>query len=241
MSDRRLAVPGLYAWWADERAADQLSDGLQMEVEPGLIYAGQAGGWSAQRQSCATLASRVFGNHMNGRIRQSTFRMTLAAVLRPVLNLENAAAGSLEPAAEQTLSMWIASSLSVSTVSYPDRRSLLAVEGQVLSALDPPLNIGGMGASTLRARLKELRKPFRDPRKTHGMSRGPEPPLASGSCIGPTPADLAGELRVPAKALRSFLRAHHPRASAERGATWGSLPPEVVADVRAWAARRRAR
>jgi hypothetical protein len=58
MNDRRLALPGLYAWWADEPAASQLSGGLQMEVEPGLIYAGQAGAWSIRRQSGATLAPR---------------------------------------------------------------------------------------------------------------------------------------------------------------------------------------
>lgn len=46
-----LRTPGLYSWWVDTTGADDLSHGLGVELQPGLIYAGLAGATLAERQA----------------------------------------------------------------------------------------------------------------------------------------------------------------------------------------------
>lgn len=41
---RSLQTPGLYGWWVDEPGAADLTKGLGHPVQPGLFYAGLAGG-----------------------------------------------------------------------------------------------------------------------------------------------------------------------------------------------------
>src|SRR5438552_3910056 len=79
-----LDSPGLYGWWVDEWGAEMLSTGLGAELVAGRIYAGQAGAtaWPSGTKRLATLRSRIGGNHIRGSVRGSTFRLTLAAVLR---------------------------------------------------------------------------------------------------------------------------------------------------------------
>ena len=64
--------------------AGQLTDGLGLAVDVGLIYAGQAGAGNSH----ATLGSRIRGNHLGSDIYGSTFRLTLASALRTSLALE---------------------------------------------------------------------------------------------------------------------------------------------------------
>jgi len=58
-------------------------------VLAGLIYAGQAGAtrWPSGKRSASTLWNRVVSMHLPGAAEFSTFRRTLAAILRSVLGL----------------------------------------------------------------------------------------------------------------------------------------------------------
>lgn len=150
--------PGLYAWWADERARATLA-GVLGEPVAALIYAGQAGASSprAARPSRATLRSRIRSNHLGGNISSSTFRRTLCALLREPLELEIAAGARLERVSNARLSAWIAGHLSVGWLVVSDRPRLRELEEAMLAVLDPPLNLQGMAPTPARRRLRALR------------------------------------------------------------------------------------
>jgi hypothetical protein len=163
--DRRVAdQPGLYAWWADDQGGAQLST-IVGEALPSLVYAGQAGATTersgTERQ--ATLLSRIRGNHLGGRISSSTFRKTLAALLRDELGLELIAPGRLAPEGEALLTSWMRGHLSVSISPHPDRATLSSTEREVLRRLDPPLNLMEMGATSVRHLLKNRRRELDSP------------------------------------------------------------------------------
>jgi hypothetical protein len=63
----------------DLAGAGDLSAGLGLPLEPGLIYAGLAGAtrWPSGRRSTNTLWSRVAGMHLGGRHEFCTFRRSL--------------------------------------------------------------------------------------------------------------------------------------------------------------------
>lgn len=75
-------VPGLYTWWVDEAGRETLVEVMGHVLE-NPIYCGQAGAVHGRQTSSATLRSRVGRNHIRGNIGSSTFRQTLAALLRP--------------------------------------------------------------------------------------------------------------------------------------------------------------
>jgi hypothetical protein len=149
----RVDEPGLYAWYVDAEGAAALSRGLGGGIRAGLIYAGQAGAGA----SSATLRSRIGGNHANGTVRGSTFRLTLAAILAGELGLRRQPGSALAGDGETRLSRWMAGHLQVAVAPYPDRARLAAVEDAVLARLDPPLNLQGMQPTPLRSRLTRLR------------------------------------------------------------------------------------
>ena len=147
-----LRCPGLYSWWVDEAGAADLSRGLGQPVHAGLIYAGQAGAtrWPTGKQSRGTLWDRITDMHLAGTEEFSTFRRTLAAILRPVLDMNGAD--------ESRLSAWMSAHLRVITAPVTDPDQLGTVEATVLDSLDPPLNLQGRSPNQLRARLTELRR-----------------------------------------------------------------------------------
>ncbi len=147
-----LMVPGLYSWWVDDHGAADLSRGLGIPVPSGLIYAGQAGAtrWPSGHRTQGTLWGRITGMHLGGAAEFSTFRRTLAAILRPVLGL-----GTED---DQKLSAWISTRLGVNAVPVPDPDRLAEAETAVLDLLDPPLNLRGRPPTAIRARLAELRR-----------------------------------------------------------------------------------
>lgn len=144
-------TPGLYAWFVDEAGAVALSGALGEEVQPGLIYAGQAGAtrWPNGSVSGGTLRSRVLGMHLHGRVAVSTFRQTLVAAL----GAETAAARD-----ESWLTRWMLEHLSVTAVPVRDGARLAAIEADVLELLRPPFNLSGMESTTLREALAEARR-----------------------------------------------------------------------------------
>jgi hypothetical protein len=146
-----LVGPGLYSWRVDEQGAADLTRGLGLPVHAGLIYAGQAGATrrlSGQR-SKNTLWARVVGMHLGGSAEFSTFRRTLAALLRSVLPLSNED--------DPRLSGWIDEHLRVVMLALPDPDGLGDQESAVLDALDPPLNLQGRPRTAAREALTHAR------------------------------------------------------------------------------------
>ena len=144
--------PGLYSWWVDERGAVDLTQGLGLPVERGLIYAGLAGAtrWPSGKRSSNTLWSRIAGMHLGGNLEFSTFRHTLGAIL--------ASATGSQLVDEAALTDWMHLHLRVIAVPYEDADTLGRLEKAALEELDPPLNLQGMTITPVRRRLKELRR-----------------------------------------------------------------------------------
>jgi hypothetical protein len=152
-SDRTaLDRSGLYSWWVGERGARELSAGLGLPVAAGLVYAGQAGATRRRsgQPSSNTLWTRLPRMHARGRAEFSTFRRTLAAVLREPLGLTHEDDGRLDE--------WIDEHLRVTALPVGDPDTLADLEDDVLEQLDPPLNLQGMRTTPVRARLSELRR-----------------------------------------------------------------------------------
>jgi hypothetical protein len=154
-----LHLAGLYSWWVDAAGASDLTQGLELPVEPGRIYAGQTGAtkWPSGTVGRATLASRIGSQHIRGRVRGSTFRRTLAAALLGELELAAVGPHILAPESERALTDWIRDHLEVAVHPFADRGRLGDLERSVLARLDPPLNLDGMKPTALRLRLRELR------------------------------------------------------------------------------------
>jgi hypothetical protein len=170
-----LDQPGLYAWWVDAVGAELISTRLGEPVSPGIVYAGQAGAEKG-RASAATLRSRLGGNHIGGRIRNSTFRLTAAAVLLEEVEALIAGDRRIGAMGERIVSDWLAAHFRVTVVPFADRGRLAAIESQVLAALDPPLNIEGMPATRLRLALGRRRARLRSatPGRPSPMPASPE-------------------------------------------------------------------
>jgi hypothetical protein len=167
-----LDQAGLYAWWVSPDGASELASGLELEVRPGRIYAGQTGAtaWPSGKLRSTSLAGRIGGNHLRGRIRGSTFRLTLAACLRVPLDLEQTGPKLLARESEDGLSEWIREHLAVAVHPFDDRDALADLEDQVLAHLDPPLNLEGMSSTPLRVRLASLRAELGTSRGAAGSS-----------------------------------------------------------------------
>ena len=136
--------------WTPKVPAD-LSAGAALGIGPGLAYAGLAGATDrpSGRRSTNTLWSRLTGMHLGNRAKFSTFRRTLAALLREPL--------ALTSEDNPRLSDWIARHLAVSPIVVQDADALGRLETAVLHQLDPPLNLRGMPPTPLRTRISTLR------------------------------------------------------------------------------------
>jgi hypothetical protein len=132
-----LDQPGLYSWWVDEKGADDLPRGLEEPVAPGRIYAGQTGApkWPSGKVGKETLGNRIGRGHLGGRIKGSTFRLTLAAVLARSLELTAVGPTSLQRDAEGRLTDWMREHLDVAVHPFKDRDRLGDLEHRVLEAL----------------------------------------------------------------------------------------------------------
>lgn len=154
-----LDSPGLYSWWVDADGAADLARGLEAGIRSGRIYAGQTGAtkWPSGKTGNATLRTRIGGNHLRGRIRASTFRLTLAAALRDSLDLAVVGPKRLDSVSERRLSDWIRSRLEVAIHAFPEPDALGHLEHCVLERLDPPLNLEGRPSTPVRAALSRRR------------------------------------------------------------------------------------
>jgi len=143
----------------DDDGAAALAEGLGLPLEQGRIYAGQAGAtrWPSGITGAATLQSRIGRNHLHGRIRGSTFRLTLAAILLKPEKLFHIGPKTLDPQSEQALSVWMAKHLELALHPFADPDPIEDLEDRVLARIDPPLNLEGMPRTIARQRLSELR------------------------------------------------------------------------------------
>jgi hypothetical protein len=130
-----------------------------MSIRPGRIYAGLTGAtkWPSGTTGKNTLRQRIRGNHIRGRIQGSTFRLTLAAILRAELDLQKGGRKKLEARSEATLTDWIRAHLSVAVYRCSSPDALADIERNVLAVLDPPLNLDKVKPTPTRERLQLLR------------------------------------------------------------------------------------
>ena len=137
-----LDRPGLFAFWVDEAGAADLSRGLDLPLEAGRIWVGQAGAtrWPSGRANSDTLGDRIARTHLQGRVRSSTLRLTLAGILFAQLELVVQASALLQASAEQDLSDWMSAHLSIAVHPHDDRDTLAGLEQAVAQRLEPPLN-----------------------------------------------------------------------------------------------------
>lgn len=112
--------------------------------------------WAAQ--NTVTLRQRVRSLHLRGTIKGSTFRLTLAAILRRPLALHVIEPQRLASESEHRLWDWMEQHLSVAVQPFADRDTLGRIEQALLDQLNPPLNIRGMETTTVRTRVSALRK-----------------------------------------------------------------------------------
>ena len=156
-----LDRPGLFAFWVDESGAADLSRGLDLPLDAGRIFIGEAGAtrWPSGRASDDTLGDRVARTHLGGKVRSSPIRLTLASVLLVQLDLVVQAAMLLQASSEQELSEWMRAHLSVAVHPHDDRDSLRGLEQAVVQRLDPPLNTDDhLPATSVRQRVAALRR-----------------------------------------------------------------------------------
>ena len=153
--------PGLFGFWVDESGAADLARGLDLPLEAGRIWVGQAGAtrWPSGRANSDTLDDRIARTHLQGRVRSSTVRLTLAAILFVQLDLVVQASALLQASAEQDLSDWMSAHLSIAVHPHDDRDSLAGLEQGIVQRLDPPLNIDDyLPATSVRQSVIALRR-----------------------------------------------------------------------------------
>jgi GIY-YIG catalytic domain len=156
-----LDRPGLFGFWVDEAGAADLARGLDLPLEAGRIWMGQAGAtrWPSGRANGDTLGDRIARTHLMGRVRSSSIRLTLASILFVQLDLVVQASALLQASAEQDLSDWMSAHLSIAVHPHDDRDSLAGLEQAMLQRLDPPLNIEGhLQATSVRQSVMALRR-----------------------------------------------------------------------------------
>ncbi len=156
-----LDRPGLFAFWVDDAGAAGLSRGLDLSLEAGRVYVGQAGAtkWPSGRAGDETLGHAVGRVHLGGKVRMSVFRWTLAAILFDQLEMQGQAAMLITPSSEQALGEWMQAHLSVAVHAHDDRDTLGGLEQAIVQRLDPPCSLGDhVPATPVRQRIVTLRK-----------------------------------------------------------------------------------
>ena len=153
------AAPGFYAWWAVDGAIPAVPLGPQpRDGGMGLFYVGIAPGSATSSQ---TLRSRVVGNHLSGNLGSSTFRLTLAALLRESLGFHPERRTTkvvLPPEQNAALSAWQTKNLRVSwcVVAQP-----WLLEPAVIDIMEPPLNLASNSTHPFHETLSEARRALR--------------------------------------------------------------------------------
>lgn len=169
--------PGLYSWWANRDALALIRATLSEEVDDfatlprfearSPIYVGQAGATKRGKTPKATLESRIRNNHISGSLKNSTFRLTLTAILVGPLKLSVVGPKKFAEGHNRMLSQWIRQHLSVAIVPWEDRDTLLCLERRALKRLTPPLNLNDIPEDPFRNAIMRLRD--RNVLRPHGL------------------------------------------------------------------------
>ena len=153
------ARPGLYAWWV---VLDHLSD-ASPAIPPVLVG---AAGWSllyvgiapSSPSSSRNLAVRIGHDHSRGNIGGSTFRQSLAALLRGRLALQPLSGHGRSRLVDETpLTSWMNQHCGLTFVVA---QAPWSHERAVIERLDPPLNIIG-GTHPFRETVQAVRSALR--------------------------------------------------------------------------------
>jgi hypothetical protein len=153
------AAPGIYSWWVPpERLGD--ADPRIPEVSAGaagwsLLYCGIAPNSTTSRR---LLSKRVGRDHSRGSIGNSTFRQSLAALLRDTLRLEPLAGYDRSRVRDEgALTAWLTTHCGLTWAVQPAPWDW---EVRVIGALLPPLSISP-GAHPFRFQVSEARSRLR--------------------------------------------------------------------------------
>jgi hypothetical protein len=152
---------GFYAWWALTGAIASVP-ATPHPLDPGweLLYVGIA---PRDANSSQRLRTRVLDNHVGGNTGSSTFRFTLAALLReePELDLhpEKRAKKYVLPKGEnKDLSVWQATHLSI---TWCEVEAPWLLEPQIIEVMKPPLNLADNASHDFHRTVAEARSAFR--------------------------------------------------------------------------------
>lgn len=144
--DELHEVGGLFAWHVDGTGARTLNRGLVLPLRRGVVHVGHtASGLGTPR----TIRGMVQDVHLHGPSRGSTFRLTVATVLREPLALR-----SLD---DPRLTQWMIEHLRVTTWPLEDDELIRDRAERVVELLGPVLNLEHAGAARVRRRLQQLR------------------------------------------------------------------------------------
>jgi hypothetical protein len=153
------ADPGFYAWWSLAGAIGGVPlVPHPLESELGLFYVGIS---PANSESGQTVRTRVIHNHLSGNLGSSTFRLTLAALLREDLDLhpvERSAKVVLPQAENKQLSDWQQRHLRLTWCSCAEP---WMIEHQVIQRMQPPLNLAANGQHPFHRTLTDARRALR--------------------------------------------------------------------------------
>jgi hypothetical protein len=152
--DESLDFPGIYGWWVDRAGAAELSAGLNETIDQGLLYAGLAGATrTGGKRSKNTLRGRIATMHLGTKHTFSTLRYSVGSIL--------AATTDASVIDETQVTEWMRSHLQIAAIPVVDADGLGAIESEILTALNPPLNLAKVSNDTkVRIKLKALRKRY---------------------------------------------------------------------------------
>lgn len=145
-------VSGVFAWHVDAEGAAELDRSVQLPIGEGVLHVGHAGALGRSPDTVATLRQLIQDVQLGGRSRTSTFRSSLAAILREPLQMRTWD--------DPVLTRWMERHLTVVTWPVADRSSILALAHRVVAALEPPLNVDHLRSAAMRQRLGQLRSSF---------------------------------------------------------------------------------
>jgi hypothetical protein len=154
------AEPGFYAWWADSKSIPGVPECPHPSRERlDLFYVGIS---PATPSSAQTIRSRVLGNHLSGNLGSSTFRFTLAALLRETLSLRPGRTRTkvvLSKQENDLLTSWQREHLHL---TWCPTLKPWVTESKVIAAMAPPLNLAGNAGHPFHATLTRARKALRE-------------------------------------------------------------------------------
>lgn len=156
--------PGFYAWWANPANLTDADPPIPAVYPPGsspewsLLYVGIAPKRPSQTGVDRTIAARISKDHRGGNIGGSTFRQSLASILRTSLALSPKHGHDRARLVDESpLSQWIDATCGLTTAATatPSR-----IEDDVVRTLGAPLNLRP-GYHEFRFVVEEARRALR--------------------------------------------------------------------------------